>query len=101
MSEESTQVVVPVYDRADAMRKALREAGIGVSEMAEYLDVTRGTVSSWLNGRINPSTQTLRLWALRTGVPFDWLVRHQGLEPRTRWLSVSLVATRRAVCALR
>ncbi|WP_432794425.1 helix-turn-helix domain-containing protein [Rhodococcus ruber] len=68
--------------------------------MAEYLGVARNTVSTWINGRIEPSTQTLRLWALRTGVPFIWLqtgtapspdggdgaavVRHQGLEPRTR-----------------
>lgn len=84
------------------MRKALRQAGVAVSEMAEYLDVTRGSVSNWINGRVAPSVQTLRLWALRTGVPYEWLVtgevgpagpggaavRHQGLEPRTQCLSV-------------
>ena len=61
------------FDLADRMRKALRVSGVASSEMAEYLGVTAGTVSTWINGRITPSTQTLRLWALRTGVPFGWL----------------------------
>jgi transcriptional regulator with XRE-family HTH domain len=55
------------------MRKALREADLGVQEMADYLGVTRSTVSTWINGRIPPSTQTLRLWALRTHVSYEWL----------------------------
>lgn len=55
------------------MRKALVHADVGVQEMADYLDVSRNAVSTWINGRIVPSTQTLRLWALRTGVPYEWL----------------------------
>lgn len=70
---------VPVFDRADRMRKALRHADIGVQEMADYLGVSRNTVSNWIGGRINPGTQTLRLWALRTGVPYTWLC-HNGLD---------------------
>ena len=61
------------WDVADRMRKSLRVTGIGVQEMADYLDVARNTVGNWINGRIHPSTQTLRLWALRTGVSFEWL----------------------------
>ena len=64
---------VPQWDTADRMRKALRVADIGVSEMADYLGVGRNTVSTWINGRISPSTQTLRLWALRCGVDYAWL----------------------------
>ena len=41
------------------MRVSLRHAGLGVQEMA--------------NDRVTPSKQTMRLWALRTGVPFEWL----------------------------
>lgn len=63
---------VPQWDTADRMRKALRESGVGVQEMADYLGVARNTVSTWINGRIDPSTQTLRLWALRCGVDFGW-----------------------------
>jgi transcriptional regulator with XRE-family HTH domain len=69
---------VPTWDLADRMRKSLREAGISVQYMADYLDVARGTVSTWINGRITPSRQTIRLWALATGVPFEWL--HDGIE---------------------
>ncbi len=65
---------VPEWDLADRMRKSLRCAGIGPGEMAEYLGVGGGTVSTWINGRITPDTRTLRLWALRCGVPYVWLL---------------------------
>jgi transcriptional regulator with XRE-family HTH domain len=65
--------VIPTWDVADRMRKALRFSGVGVQEIADYLGVSRNTVSTWINGRIEPSKQTVRLWALRTGVPFEWL----------------------------
>ena len=86
--------------------KALRVAGMTASQMADYLDVHRSTVATWLHAKIKPSTQTLMLWALRTGVPYGWLVdgeewvRRQGLEPRTRWLRVSCAARRGVVVHL-
>lgn len=64
---------IPEWDLADRMRKALRHAELGVQEVADYLEVNRNTVSNWINGRITPSTQTLRLWALRCGVSYGWL----------------------------
>lgn len=76
-----TDTVVPEWDLVDRMRKALRVSGLGVQEIADYLDVSRNTVSTWINGRITPSTQTVRLWALRTGVPYEWL--RDGTTPRT------------------
>ncbi len=74
-TEVTPGVAVPEFDLADRMRKALRTSGVGVQEMADYLGVARNTVSTWINGRIVPDTRTLRLWALRTGVPFEWLER--------------------------
>lgn len=65
--------LVPEFDLPDRMRKGLRVAGMTVQEMADYLGVTRTTVSNWINGHVPPSKQTQRLWALRTGVDFDWL----------------------------
>lgn len=74
MSEQpATPPDIPTWDVADRMRKALRHAGVGVAEMADYLGVDRSTVSTWINGRIAPSGQTLRLWAIRTGVDLGWL----------------------------
>jgi transcriptional regulator with XRE-family HTH domain len=50
--------------------------------MADYLGVARNTVSTWINGRIAPSKQTLRLWALRTGVDYEWLTAELDPSPR-------------------
>ena len=80
MAETAEQQAVPQWDLADRMRKALRHAGVGVQEMAEYLGVGRNTVSTWINGRIRPSTQTLRLWALRCGIPLEWLTSGEGFR---------------------
>lgn len=73
MSEQPNGPTIPEWDLADRMKKALRHAELPAGEMAEYLGVGRNTVSTWINGRIEPSTQTLRLWALRCGVPYEWL----------------------------
>lgn len=82
MSEplRTTSGVVIKWDRPDRMRKSLRLAGMSVQEMADYLDVDRSTVSTWINGRIEPTYTTQRLWALRTGVPFTWL-HHGDTQP--------------------
>lgn len=64
------------WDTADRMRKALRASGVRPGEMAAYLGVGHNTVSTWINGKIEPSVQTLRLWALRTGASLEWL--HHG-----------------------
>jgi transcriptional regulator with XRE-family HTH domain len=78
MSEAAASGGAPEWDLADRMRKALRVADIGVQDMAAYLGVNRSTVSTWINGRIAPSTQTLRLWSMRTGVSYEWLVADDG-----------------------
>lgn len=80
---------MPQWDVADRLRKAMRHAGLGVQDMAGYLGVTRGTVSTWINGRIVPSTQTLRLWALRCGVSYDWLAGGQSPHPALRFPTMS------------
>lgn len=65
---------IPEFDLADRMRKTLRDSDIAVHDMAEYLDVSRNTVSAWINGRITPDRRTLIAWALHTGVPVAWLL---------------------------
>jgi transcriptional regulator with XRE-family HTH domain len=73
MTTQRSELLVPQFDLADRMRKALRVADIGVQEMADFLGVARNTVSTWINGKITPSTQTIRLWAIRCNVPYEWL----------------------------
>lgn len=82
MSQQTADVgSIPEWDLADRMRKTLRASDVGVQEIADYLEVSRNTVSTWINGRIVPSTTTLKLWAIRFGVPYEWLV--DGVEPTT------------------
>ena len=73
---------LPQWDVADRLRKSLRHAGLGTAEMADYLGVSRQSVGNWINGRIEPSQQTLRLWALRTGVSFEWLTGGRDFKRR-------------------
>jgi transcriptional regulator with XRE-family HTH domain len=86
-----TTIQVPDWDVHDRVRKAMRNADVGVSQLADYMGVNRSTVSTWINGRIIPPMPALRVIAQRCEVPFEWLrdgddseVRRQGLEPRTR-----------------
>ena len=77
---EAPTGVIPEFVLCDRVRKSLTHADIGVAEMAEYFGVSRNTVSAWINGRVTPSVQTLRLWAHRTGVDYEWL--STGKTPR-------------------
>lgn len=74
MTEQTTAEVVPEWDMSDRLRKALTHAGISSNEMAEYLEVTRHTISNWINGRTRPPATAVKLWAMRCGVPYKWLV---------------------------
>lgn len=71
------------WDLADRLRKSLRVADISVQEMADTLEVSRNTVGNWMSGRRNPSGPYLRVWALRTGVPFRWLRDGEAVGPDT------------------
>lgn len=68
----------PEWDLADRMRKSLRHADIGVAEMASYLGVSPASVSNWINGHNRPSKPTQRLWAMRCGVPLNWLLEGEA-----------------------
>lgn len=68
------------WDIADRLRKALRVADLGVAEMADYLGVSRNTVGRYINGHGIPDRRTLMLWALRCGVPYEWLAEGQPAQ---------------------
>ncbi|MGA8544559.1 MAG: helix-turn-helix transcriptional regulator, partial [Mycobacterium sp.] len=53
--------------------KSMQIAGLSVADMAAYQGVHRNSVSSWLNRRAQPRPANVRLWAIRTGVPYEWL----------------------------
>ena len=61
------------WELKDRLRKALEVGGVTRDEMADELGVTPPTVSRYLLGKITPKRGDLKLWALRCGVPFEWL----------------------------
>jgi len=82
MTEQQEATKVPAWDVADRLRKALREADVSVQEMAEYLEVSRNTVGSWINGHHRPGPSDVKQWALRTGVPYEWLAHGIATAPQ-------------------
>lgn len=52
---------------------ALDHSGVSVHDMADELGVSRNTVGNYLAGRTRPAKAVLRVWALRTGTPYEWL----------------------------
>ena len=65
---------IPEWDLADRLRKAARHAGLKPGDMGTYLGVGSQTVSRWLGGQMRPSRPVLLAWAMRTGVPMEWLL---------------------------
>jgi transcriptional regulator with XRE-family HTH domain len=73
MSETRTLAVVPSWRMADRIRRALDHADIGVSELADQLEINRNTVGNWLSGRSSPRGRDLRAVARVCGVDPAWL----------------------------
>lgn len=61
------------YDLLDRLAKSLRVGGVGKGEMASHLGVSGNTVGNYLAGRTEPDKATLMVWAMRCGVPYEWL----------------------------
>jgi hypothetical protein len=78
MSEHAT-FGVPEWTLGDRLGKALDFAEINVGEMADELECSRNTVSNYTNDHVKVPGSVLKVWALRTGVPLEWL--KTGVEP--------------------
>ena len=102
MSIESAWDNVPAFTIGDYLRKAREHAGLEQTELASEIGISRGTVTNYERGHVTPRKAVVMAWAMRTGVPVEWItslgktkprpdspdgaaVRHQGLEPRTHW----------------
>lgn len=60
----------------DRLRKARDYAHLDQDDLAEELGVSRQAVSKWENGAPDKAPikrAFVQVWALRCGVPFDWL----------------------------
>jgi transcriptional regulator with XRE-family HTH domain len=74
---------VPAWTLGDRMRKAREHAGLKQSELAGEIGVGRSTIVTYETGRSQPSRPVLLSWALRCGVPYEWLAEdgHGGGLP--------------------
>ena len=61
------------FGLADRLAKSLHVAGMTNLDMAKVLEVSPNTVSNYINGNTQPRRLYLREWALKTGVPIEWL----------------------------
>lgn len=69
------------WTTGDRLRKARVAAGVGVGDMAEFLGVTRSMVSRYETDKGTPRIGYYRLWAIRCGVPMEWLQYGEDTPP--------------------
>lgn len=83
MSEQrSSTTGVPEVTLGWRMKMALGHAHMTVQEMADEAGMSRQQLSRYLNDKgERPRRAILVTWALRTGVPLEWLI--DGVENAT------------------
>jgi len=74
MTQPTQTAAIPDWTLPWRLQRSLAYAGISIEDMAGELGVTRQTVSRWLNEHGTPRTGFVKLWALRCGVPYEWLL---------------------------
>lgn len=82
MSEQTSPQAfsIPEWTLGWRMQRALAHADISVQDMADELGMSRTSLSRWINDKgTPPRSGFIKLWALRTGVPYEWLIT--GTEP--------------------
>lgn len=70
---------VPQFQLHHRLALALEASGVEPADMAEDLGVHVNSIHNWMGGRTNPKLGMIKLWALRTGVPYTWIL--DGVEP--------------------
>ena len=82
MTEQQAAGVIPAWTTGDRLRKARELAGMGQQEMADEIGISRRSVSAYEGGGSIPKRPVLLSWALRTGVPLEWLRSGTAETPR-------------------
>lgn len=82
MTNSTDTLAVPAVEPRHRMRIALEWGHVSVQQMADEIGVDRNTVGNYLAGRTKPRRSDLRVWALRCGVPLEWI--EYGIGPDDR-----------------
>jgi DNA-binding XRE family transcriptional regulator len=91
---------VPEWTLADRLIKARTQVGLSQEGLAEFFGVTRATINRYERGRNVPPGPTLKLWALRCGVPLHWL-RYGDTPPQPEVVAKTIPAKKRAAPSTR
>lgn len=79
-TETSHPPGIPEWTLGWRLQRSLAHATMTTGDMADELGVARSTISRWVNdGKGRPKAAYLKMWALRTGVPYEWL--RDGIAP--------------------
>ncbi|MCM0622596.1 helix-turn-helix domain-containing protein [Nocardioides bruguierae] len=74
-----TNGAIPQWTQGDRLRKARQKTGMTAREFANELGVSHGTITNAENDNRDVRAITIKLWALVTGVPLQWL--QTGVAP--------------------
>lgn len=81
MNVQKAQGFIPEWDLGDRLRKARTTTGLGIVEFAEKMGISRATVSAAESGKNEPHKNTVKMWALATGVSYEWLLNGKTPPP--------------------
>lgn len=70
---------IPEFTLGDRLRKARELTGLGVREFAAEIGVSHGTITNAESDRRTVRPITIKAYAMRTGVPVEWL--ETGIAP--------------------
>lgn len=80
-SSDTTQPAgIPAVTLGWRIQMALAHAGLKQTDLMDYFELSRGTISRWCRDEGTPKRHQLQQIALMTGVPFEWL--QTGESPR-------------------
>lgn len=79
----ATLGTVPEWTITDRLRKARELTGLDQGEFANDIGASRGTVSNYERGSKTHSRSVLMTWAMRSGVPLEWLTTGRTPENPT------------------
>lgn len=74
MSDTQVAPLAPQFGLKHRLALALEVACLDRDQMAAELGVHKNTITNYMRGHTVPSRGVLIAWALRTGVPFEWLL---------------------------
>lgn len=72
---------IPRWSLGDYLRKAREHAGLEQAQLAVDLGISRNTVINYERGKVSPRRAVIMAWAMRTGVPVEWLEGSESPRP--------------------